>query len=78
MGQEQEAQKRIEIFKPYQVTAELMKQANPEAIFMHDMPAYRGKEVADEVIDGPQSVIYQEAGNRLHTAAALLKKVTQS
>lgn len=64
--------KRIKIFKPYQVNKQLMQYAKKDAIFMHDMPAYRGNEVAAEVIDGPQSVVFQEAENRLHVQKALM------
>ena len=72
MGDEKEKEKRLSIFKPYQVTRSLMKLAKPDAIFMHDLPAYRGNEVASEVIDGPQSVVFQQAENRLHAQKALL------
>ena len=72
MGDETEKEKRLAVFPPYQVTEELMKHAKPNAIFMHDMPAYRGKEVAASVIDGPQSVIFDQAENRLHAQKAVL------
>lgn len=64
--------KRRKIFKKYQVSSELMKYAKKDAIFMHCLPAYRGKEVTAEVIDGLQSVVFQEAENRLHVQKALL------
>lgn len=64
--------KRIKIFKPYQINKQLMQYAKKDAIFMHDMPAYRGNEVAAEVIDGPQSVVFQQAENRLHAQKALI------
>ncbi len=73
MGQESEKEVRCKIFKPYQVTAQLMRHAAPDAMFMHCLPAYRGLEVADEVIDGPQSVVWTEAENRLHAQKALLE-----
>ena len=73
MGQEDEAAQRREIFKPFQVNMELMKLAKSDAIFMHCLPAHRGDEVTAEVIDGPQSVIWDEAGNRLHAQKALLE-----
>ncbi|RRD35221.1 ornithine carbamoyltransferase [Leucobacter sp. OH2974_COT-288] len=72
MGQEAEKAARLKAFTPYQVTAELMRQAQPDAIFMHCLPAYRGYEVAADVIDGPQSVIWDEAENRLHAQKALM------
>ena len=72
MGMESEKEQRIKDFAGYCVNNELMKHANPDAIFMHCLPAYRGYEVADEVIDGPQSVIFDEAENRLHAQKAIL------
>ncbi len=73
MGQEQEAEERRKIFKRYQVNTELMSMANEDALFMHCLPAHRGDEVTAEVIDGPQSVVWDEAGNRLHAQKALLE-----
>lgn len=72
MGQEAEAEQRQAPFIPYQVTPQLMAQADPEAIFLHCLPAYRGSEVSAEVIDGPQSRVFDEAENRLHAQKALL------
>ncbi len=72
MGMESEKEQRIKDFAGYCVNNELMKHANSDAIFMHCLPAYRGYEVADEVIDGPQSVIFDEAENRLHAQKAIL------
>jgi len=63
---------RLKAFKKYQVNKNLMKFAKKSAIFMHCLPAYRGFEVTSEVIDGPQSVVYQEAENRLHVQKALI------
>ena len=60
------------VFGPYQVNAALMKLARPEALFMHCLPAHRGEEVTDEVIDGPHSVVFDEAENRLHAQKAVL------
>ncbi|WP_028079426.1 ornithine carbamoyltransferase [Solimonas soli] len=77
MGQEAETQKRLQAFAGYQVDAALMKLARPEAIFLHCLPAHRGEEVAAEVIDGPQSVIYDEAENRLWAQMALLEFLLQ-
>ena len=74
MVQEQEAEKakRIADFAGYTIDADLMKRAKPDAIFMHCLPAYRGYEVSAEVLDGPQSVIWDEAENRLHAQKALM------
>lgn len=72
MGDEGEKEKRIEVFTPYQVTKKLMAKAKKDAMFLHCMPVYRGNEVTEEVVDGPHSVIYQEAENRLHAQKALL------
>ena len=72
MGQEGEAEERARPFVPYAVTAELLAAAAADAIVLHCLPAYRGKEIAAEVIDGPQSVVWDEAENRLHAQKALL------
>ncbi len=72
MGMEAEKAQRIKDFEGYCVNNNLMKHANKDAIFMHCLPAYRGYEVADEVIDGPQSVIFDEAENRLHAQKAVM------
>jgi ornithine carbamoyltransferase len=73
MGQEEEQKQREIAFKDYQVNASVMKAAHKDALFMHCLPAHRGEEVAAEVIDGPQSVIFAEAENRLHAQKALLE-----
>ena len=73
MGQEAERAERLALFKPFQVNEALMAQAAPDAIFMHCLPAHRGEEVSAAVIDGPQSVVWEEAGNRLHSQKALLE-----
>jgi ornithine carbamoyltransferase len=73
MGQEAESDTRSEIFRPYQVNAALMSLAKKDALFMHCLPAHRGDEVTADVIDGPQSVVWAEAGNRLHSQKALLE-----
>ena len=72
MGQEHEKEQRAKIFAPYQVNKELMAQAKPEALFMHCLPAHRGEEVTSEVIDSPQSVVFDQAENRLHVQKAIL------
>lgn len=72
MGHESEAEARRQIFLPYQVNAELMRKAKPPALFMHCLPAHRGEEVTDEVIDSPQSIVYDQAENRLHIQKAIL------
>ena len=73
MGEEQEKQQRENDFKDYQVNQTVMNQANPDALFMHCLPAHRGEEVTAEVIDGAQSVVFAEAENRLHVQKALLE-----
>lgn len=72
MGDEEEASKREEDFKDYQVNMELLKQVKPDAIVMHCLPAIRGQEITDEVINCPQSVIWDQAENRMHTQKAVL------
>ena len=72
MGQESEATERRAIFMPYQVNAGLMARAPQEALFMHCLPAHRGDEVTDEVMDSPASVVFDQSENRLHTQKALL------
>jgi ornithine carbamoyltransferase len=73
MGFEAENEARLKAFADWQVDAEMMRAANPQAVFMHCLPAHRGEEVAAEVIDGPHSVVWDEAENRLHTQKALLE-----
>jgi ornithine carbamoyltransferase len=72
MGEEAEADQRKRIFAPYQVNTDLMAAAAPDAFFMHCLPAHRGEEVTDEVIESPGSVVFDQAENRLHTQKALL------
>jgi ornithine carbamoyltransferase len=72
MGEEHEAAQRKGVFAPYQVNDALMAAAAPDALFMHCLPAHRGEEVTDEVMDSAASVIFDQAENRLHTQKALL------
>jgi len=72
MGQESERDERATVFREFQVNAALMKHAKPSAIFMHCLPAHRGEEVTDEVMDSAQSVVFDEAENRLHTEKAIV------
>ncbi|WEG13069.1 ornithine carbamoyltransferase [Pullulanibacillus sp. KACC 23026] len=78
MGQEEEKEARHQIFKPYQVNAELCGQADPDYIFLHCLPAHRGEEVTADIIDGPHSVVFDEAENRLHAQKAILKNLLGS
>ncbi|MBK8183656.1 MAG: ornithine carbamoyltransferase [Candidatus Competibacteraceae bacterium] len=73
MGREAEEARRVRDFTPYQVTAAMMAQARPDAIFLHCLPAHRGEEVSAEVIDGPQSRVWDQAENRLHSQKALME-----
>jgi ornithine carbamoyltransferase len=77
MGEEAEELARAAALEPYRVTGELMALAKPEAIFLHCLPAHRGQEVEAGVIDGPQSVVWQQSANRLHTEEALLVALTR-
>ena len=72
MGHEDEAAQRTAPFVPFAVTAEALQEAAPGAVVLHCLPAYRGKEIAAEVLDGPQSAVWDEAENRLHAQKALL------
>jgi ornithine carbamoyltransferase len=72
MGQEAETQARCKIFQPYQVNARLFARAKSDAIFMHCLPAHRGDEVTDEVIDSPRSFVFPQAENRLHAQKAIM------
>ena len=72
MGQEAEAEARQQVFRPYQVNARLMRRAGAKALFMHCLPAHRGLEVTDAVLDGPKSIVYDQAENRLHIQKAIL------
>jgi ornithine carbamoyltransferase len=72
MGQEAESQRRLAAFRGFQVNAELVAQAKDDAVVMHDLPAHRGEEITGDVIDGPQSVVFDQAENRLHAQKAVL------
>ena len=78
MGQEYAAHLRAQVFAPYRITEELMAAAGPGAVFMHCLPAHRGQEVTDAVIDSPQSIIFDQAENRLHVQKALLLLLLQN
>ena len=75
MGEEGERERRLAKLANYQVTPELMQAASERAVFMHCLPAHRGQEVAAEVIDGPRSVVFQQAENRLPTEQAVLQSL---
>ena len=73
MGQEAEREERLKTFAPFQVNALLLSKAKPGCKLLHCLPAHRGEEVTDDVIDGPASAVFQQAGNRLHTQKAVLE-----
>jgi ornithine carbamoyltransferase len=75
MGQEEESARRLQVFPPYQVNEELVAQANEDCIVMHCLPAHRGEEITDAVADGPHSVLFQQAENRMHAQKAILVKL---
>ncbi len=75
MGQEHEQAQRAKLFQPYQVNAALLRQARPEAVVMHCLPAHRGQEVTDDVLDGSQAIVFDQAENRLHAQKALLAMI---
>jgi ornithine carbamoyltransferase len=75
MGDEEEADVRREIFATYRVDGDLMSQADSEAVFMHDMPAHRGEEVSDDMLDHPRSIVFHQAENRLHAQKAILAEL---
>ncbi|MCB0208767.1 MAG: ornithine carbamoyltransferase [Anaerolineae bacterium] len=72
MGQEAESARRLEVFPPYQLNSELLTKTKPTAIVLHCLPAHRGEEITDEVADGPQSLLFQQAENRLHAQKGIL------
>jgi ornithine carbamoyltransferase len=75
MGQESEAERRRQAFAGYQVNAQLMSLAKEDAIFMHDLPAHRGEEVTDGIMDGPQSIVFEQSENKMHMLKALLMDI---
>jgi ornithine carbamoyltransferase len=72
MGQEEETARREKAFAGYQINAALMRAAKPHAVVLHCLPAHRGKEITDEIMDGPRSLVFEEAENRLHAQKAVL------
>ena len=72
MGQEEEAEQRRRDFEPYQINAKLLRRARPDALVMHCLPAHRGEEITDDVIDGPQSIVLEQAENRLHAQKGIM------
>jgi ornithine carbamoyltransferase len=72
MGQEAEREKRLPIFRPYQINADLLRRAKPDAVVLHCLPAHRGEEITDDVMEGPQSAVFDQAENRLHLQKAIL------
>jgi ornithine carbamoyltransferase len=75
MGQESEAKARLEAFKDFQVNQNLMSHAKADAEVMHCLPAHRGDEITDDVLDGPQSIVFDEAENRMHVQKAIIVKL---
>ena len=75
MGQEAEAEQRRQVFAAYQVNSELLSLAKEDAILMHPLPAHHGEEVAEDIIDSPQSVVFDQAENRMHLQKALLAEI---
>ena len=73
MGRENERSERREAFRGFQVNSDLLDNADANALFMHCLPAHRGEEISDDLLDDPRSVVWEEAGNRLHSQKALLE-----
>ncbi len=78
MGQEAEAEQRKQVFLPYQVNSTLMAHARKDALVMHCLPAHRGEEITDEVLDGPQSIVFDEAENRMHVQKGIIVKLLEN
>src|SRR5690606_30978919 len=72
MGWEKETAERSTAFRPYQLNAAIMAEAEPGAFVMHDLPAHRGEEITDDVMDGPTSIVFDQAENRLHAQKAIV------
>jgi ornithine carbamoyltransferase len=77
MGDEKEKEKRLEVFGPYQVNSQLVNHAKPDCVVLHCLPAHRGQEITDEVMDGEHSIVFDQAENRLHAQKALLVKLLE-
>ena len=77
MGQESETKRRLKAFRGFQIDAKLLARAKPGAGVLHCLPAHRGEEIAAEVIDGPQSLVFEQAENRLHAQKALLVRLLE-
>ena len=75
MGDEEEKNERLETFAPYQVNESLVEYAKPDFLFMHDMPAHRGEEVSENMLDHKNSVVYQQAENRLHAQKTIISEL---
>ena len=75
MGQEEETAKRLQVFPPYQINRNLVSQARPDCLVMHCLPAHRGEEITDEIADGPQSLLFPQAENRMHAQKAILVRL---
>ena len=78
MGCEEEAQERKRIMSPYQVTDAILRESNPNSLFMHCMPTHPGEEVSESVLASPQAILFDQAENRLHIQKAILRQLTQS
>jgi ornithine carbamoyltransferase len=78
MGQEAEREARASVFPPFRINAELVANASPNAIVLHCLPAHRGEEITDEVMEGPHSAVFDQAENRLHDQKALLVELLAS
>jgi ornithine carbamoyltransferase len=78
MGQDAEDELRKKVFPPYQINEDLLTKAKPDVLVMHDLPAHRGEEITDAVADGPNSVIFPQAHNRLHAQKAILAQLLTS